>query len=336
MLPSAKRRGRERHSGGPDDVSPRTARQSLVTLAVVGNINVDLLVWPVVEIPPPGAERSVERVELRVGGSSAISGAVLARLGAEPIVCGCVGTDALGAMALEELDRYGVDTRHVCRIPGASTGTSIAFEGPGRDRSFLISLGSLSTYGPSLVPEEVFGSSFVLLCGYFNLPLMRGAAAAAILRRVKEAGGTTLLDIGWDHDGWSEATRRESQRLLPYVDIFIPNEMEAQGLSGKSDPLAAARGLADLSGGWTVVKLGSSGAVAAGPDGAVYRASAPRVDVVDTTGAGDAFNAGLIDALSRGASWPEVLRAACAVASTVVSRPSANRYPTRAELLVLE
>ena len=304
-----------------------------MTLAVVGNVNVDLLVWPVVEIPPPGEERSVERVELRLGGSAAIAGAVLARLGAEPIVCGSVGTDALGAMALGELDQYGVETRYVHRIAGASTGTSIAFEGPDRDRSFLVSLGSLSAYGPNLVPEEVLGSSFVLLCGYFNLPLIRGAAAIDILRRVKGAGGTTLLDTGWDHDGWPEATRRESHRLLPYVDIFIPNEMEAQSLSGESDPLAAARRLAELSGGWTVVKLGSSGTVAAGPDGAVYRASAPRVDVVDTTGAGDAFNAGLIDALSRGASWPEALRTASAVASTVVSRPSANRYPTPAELL---
>src|SRR6266545_3179830 len=231
----------------------------MVTLAVIGNINVDLLVWPASEVPPPGAERAVERIDLRIGGAAAIAGAALARLGADPIVAGCVGDDALGAAAVQELDGYGVVTRHVRRIAGSATGTCIAFEAPGRDRSFLISLASLSAFEPWMVPDEAVEASFVLFCGYFNLPSMRGRPTADLLRRVKEAGGTTLLDTGWDHDGWSETTREEIRLLLPLVDIFVPNEAEAEHLSGEADPLAAARSLTALSGGWTVVKLGRAG-----------------------------------------------------------------------------
>jgi sugar/nucleoside kinase (ribokinase family) len=304
-----------------------------VTLAVIGNINMDLLVWPASEVPPPGAERAVERINIRVGGAAAIAGATLARLGADVIVAGCVGDDALGAAALEELGAYGVATGFVRRIAGSATGTSIAFEAPGRDRSFLISLASLSGFEPWMVPEEAVDASFVLFCGYFNLPSMRGRPTADLLRRVKEAGGTTLLDTGWDHDGWPETTREEIRLLLPSVDIFVPNEVEAEHLSGESDPVTAARSLSAVSAGWTVVKLGREGCVTVGPGECVLHAPASSVEVVDTTGAGDAFNAGLMNALSVGETWSDALRAASRLASIVVSRPSDDRYPTRAQLL---
>jgi sugar/nucleoside kinase (ribokinase family) len=306
----------------------------MVTIAVIGNTNVDLLVWPASTVPPPGVEWPVENIELRVGGAAAITGAALARLGTSPVVVGCVGDDRLGALALEELGHYGVDTRHVHRVPGEATGTSIAFEAPGRDRSFLISLASLAAFEPSMVPDAALKASFVLFGGYFNLPSMRGRPTADLLQRVRAAGGTSLLDTGWDHDGWPAATREEIRLLLPLVDIFLPNEAEAEHLSGESDPLRAARALATVSDGWVVVKMGPAGCLAAGALGEVHRASAPDVDVVDTTGAGDGFNAGLMKALSEDAAWPEALRTAVRVASAVVSKPSNDRYPTSEELSV--
>ena len=306
----------------------------MVDLAVVGNVNVDLVVWPVSDIPPPGVELPVDRIDLRVGGAAAITGATLARLGEDVVVVGCVGDDALGGFAIAELQGYGVDTGHVRRIDAAATGTSIAFEAPGRDRSFLISLGSLAAFEPSMIPEAAFRASFVLCCGYFNLPSMRGRPTADLLRRVQEAGGTTLLDTGWDHDGWPDATRAEIDLLLPFVDVFVPNQDEAEQLAGEPDPLAAALALAERTGGWVVVKLGRAGCIAANAGREVHRIDAPDVEVVDTTGAGDAFNAGLMSALHAGMAFSDALRTAVMVASTVVSRPSSDRYPTRDEVLM--
>lgn len=305
----------------------------VATHAVIGNVNVDVVVWPAREVPPPGVERSVERIDLRVGGAAAVAGATLARLGRDPVVAGCVGQDALGTTAIDELERYGVGTEHIVRVGSSPTGACVAFEAPSFDRSFLMSLGCLATYRASMVGDEAISSSFVLLCGYFNLPGLRGEPTARLLRRVKDAGGTTLLDTGSDHDGWPSTTCDEVRSLLPLVDVFVPNELEAAHLAGEPDAVAAARALTALSGGWTVVKLGRQGSVAAGPDGTVHRAVAPHVEVVDTTGAGDAFNAGLMSAVGEGRPWPDALRTASAVASTVVSRPSGDRYPTPDDLL---
>jgi sugar/nucleoside kinase (ribokinase family) len=317
---------------GPVAVVAPSVREAVVTVAVIGNVNVDLIVWPVSELPPPGQEHRVERIELRPGGAAGITGAVLARLGVEPIVVGSVGDDLLGAAMIGELDRYGVPTSDLQRIPGSATGTSIAFEGPHRDRSFLSALGSLARFEPSKIPDAALRASFVLLCGYFNLPSIRGRPAVDLLRAVKDAGGTTLLDTGWDHDGWPEATREETRRLLPLVDVFLPNGDEVAMLGLGSDPAEAARAVSELSGGRTVVKLGTAGCVAAGPNGESHRVPAPTVNVVDTTGAGDAFNAGLIWALSAGEPWADALRTAVRVASSLVARPSNDRFPSVLDL----
>jgi sugar/nucleoside kinase (ribokinase family) len=303
----------------------------VVSIAVVGNINVDLLASPVADLPPPGTERPIHRIDLRVGGAAAVTGAALARLGRAPLVAGCVGNDVLGEVALEDVRRYGVETSHVVRLE-AATGVSIAFEAPGRDRSFVIALGSLASFDASMVPPEALAAERVLLCGYFNLPALRGNATRDLLAAVRAGGGTTLLDTGWDHEGWPTTTLRELRSLLPLVDVFLPNEGEASRLSGEADPAAAAAVLTRASGGWTVVKLGAAGAAAVAADGRSRGVAAPAVEVVDTTGAGDAFNAGLLDAMAAGADPAEALDHAVLVASTVVSRPSGDRYPSRAEL----
>jgi sugar/nucleoside kinase (ribokinase family) len=302
-------------------------------VAIVGNVNADVLAWPASEVPPPGVERAVDRIELRLGGAAAITGAALARLGIEPIVVGCVGDDALGSIVLAELDAYGAGTAAIARLAHAPTGVCIAFEAPARDRSFLISLGSLAVFDRSMVPAEALAARFVLSCGYFNLPALRSDGTAALLAEAKRSGATTLLDTGWDHEGWTDGTLDEVRRLLPAVDVFLPNEDEAIRLSGERDPASAARALASISGGWAVVKRGARGGVAAGPDGAFHEAPAPTVVVVDSTGAGDAFNAGLLVGLAEAQPWPEALAFAVRVASTVVSRGSRDRYPARSELV---
>jgi ribokinase len=111
------------------------------------------------------------------------------------------------------------------------------------------------------------------------------------------------------------------------VDVFLPNEVEARALVEVAEDAArAARALQLVSGGWVVVKLGPMGCVAAGPDGSEIAAPAPAVAVADTTGAGDAFNAGLVQALAHGAGWAEALAAATRFATGIIARPSDDRY----------
>jgi sugar/nucleoside kinase (ribokinase family) len=116
--------------------------------------------------------------------------------------------------------------------------------------------------------------------------------------------------------------------LLPLVDVFLPNEAEACAIAGVAAGEAerAAAQLQAVSGGWVVVKLGARGCLAVGPNGAALSVPAPATEVTDTTGAGDAFNAGLVRALAHQAPWPEALDAAARFASSLISRPSSDRH----------
>ena len=304
-------------------------------ITVIGNVNADLIVRDVSELPPPGEEWEVDAVELRPGGAAANCGLALAALGERPRVVGSVGRDRIGALLLEELTAAGVATADVHIEEGQATGVSIAFEAPGRDRSFLTSLGCLATFDASAVPGDALTARLVLLGGYFLLPALHGSGAADLVRRARANGAMTCFDPGWDPMGWSPTTLGELKGILSSVDVFLPNEAEAEAIAGEAvDPLAVARRLQAMLApeGWAVVKLGAEGCVAAGPEGAETASPAPTTTVVDSTGAGDAFNAGLLSAMRAGADVPEALGLAVRVASAVVGRPSVDRYPTRAEL----
>jgi sugar/nucleoside kinase (ribokinase family) len=302
-------------------------------ISVIGNVNVDLLVWPVTELPPPGADSLVESIQVRAAGSAGNTALTLARLGHLPHLVGCVGGDHFGQFILQELAAAGIDGG-VAVVPDQPTGISIAFEAPGRDRSFLTAPGSLKVFRASMVPSEVLKQDFVLFCGYFSLPAFRGEPTLRLLKRVRAAGGSTFFDCDWDPAGWSRESRQEIAEILPLIDVFLPSEEEAQGLTGIDDPVAAAQALQQISGRRVVAKLGANGCAAFGP-GEDYRVPAPSVRVSDTTGAGDAFNGGLLYAISCGTKWLGALRFATRLASTVVSRPSESRYPTLEELVPL-
>jgi sugar/nucleoside kinase (ribokinase family) len=169
-------------------------------ISVIGNVNIDLVVWPAAELPPSGAEVQVETIGMRAAGSAGNSALALARLGQAPSLAGCVGGDHFGQFILEELAAAGIEGG-VSVLPEEPTGVTIAFQAPGRDRSFLTLLGSLEAFGASLVPEETLLANFVLFCGYFTLPALRGAPTLALMNRVRAAGGPYILRFGLGSPG---------------------------------------------------------------------------------------------------------------------------------------
>lgn len=299
--------------------------------AVVGNVNADIVARPLSELPPPGGDVLVDRIEVRVGGAAANAALALAGLGVIPRLVGAVGDDLLGRFVMERLEAAGLGG-DVLVLPGVPTGVSICVEGPDRDRTFISMRGALDRFDASMVPGEILRSPLLLVCGYFTLAALRGAPMRRLLERARAAGSTILLDPDVDADGWSTVARREIEEFLPLVDGFLPNQHEARGLTGIDDPAEAARSLQARCGGWVVVKLGPDGVVAIAPDGQTHRLPVTPVEVRDTTGAGDSFNAGLVYGLSHGHEWPESLAFAVRLASAVVSRPSDHRHPSLSDL----
>ena len=299
----------------------------MASVTVVGCVQADVLTSPVTELPPAGGTLLTERMSVRVGGAGANTALALAEAGMHVRLIGCVGDDQLGRWMREELAPAGLADELLVASPGSS-GLTVALESPARDRTFLTYLGVNADWHPAMIPRDALDTENLLLCDYFVAPKLQGTAAQDLLSAARAHGGRTFFDTAWDPGGFADNTRAQVGQVLRFVDVFLPNEAEACALAGL--PLgavpAAARKLQALSGGWIVVKLGARGCMAVGPGRAELEAPAPTVEIADTTGAGDAFNAGLVHALSEGAEWPEALQAATGLASGIIARPSNERY----------
>ena len=295
-------------------------------VTVIGCVQADVVMSPVTDLPPSGGTLLADQMTVRVGGAGANAALAAAEAGMDARLIGCVGEDHLGDWMRAQLGAAGLADELVV-VPGEASGLTVALESPERDRTFITYLGVNARWEPAMIPDDALTCENLLLCDYFVAPRLRGDAARRLLDAARTRGGRTFFDTTWDPDGFSSQSRDEVLGLLPSVDVFLPNEVEACAIAGEGDDAAvAARALQSVSGAWVVVKLGPRGCLAVGPDGAELAVAAPAMTVADTTGAGDAFNAGLVDALARGAGWQEALTAATRFATTIVSRPSNERY----------
>lgn len=302
------------------------------SLHVIGNVQLDVLASSVTRLPKPGGDDVIERIAVRPAGAAGNVSLALAALGVEHRLFGAVGDDQAGRWVAEELQRAGVG-RDLQVLAGQETGISIALEAPGRERAFLTAHGVLASYTEDALPEDASEADLVLLTGYFSLPGLRGSGTRDLLQRARGRGAVTVFDTGWDPDDWTGDAVREVLQMLPFVDIFLPNEPEALALSGQPNAEQAVESLQEQCDGWIIVKLGEEGVLARGPGGENIRITAPSVTAIDTTGAGDSLAAGMLAELVDDADMSTALTTGVRVASTVVGRGSRDRYPARHELV---
>lgn len=267
-------------------------------LLVLGEINPDLLVYGDVEPDFRQVEKLVDRAVLTVGSSSVIFACAAARLGLRVAFVGLVGQDVFGDFMLAEMQRRGVDTRWVQRRKGEATGLSVILQRPDGGRAILTAAGLIPALRVEDVPGEALEAARHVHVGSYYLQTALQPGLPALFRRVRSLGRTTSLDPNYDPaERWASIWR-----VLPYTDVFLPNEMEACAIAGVEDVEEAARRLAREAR-WVVVKRGEQGALAVGREG--ERAAVPAVAmdrVVDPVGAGDNFDAGFLYGFLHG--WP--------------------------------
>jgi ribokinase len=255
-------------------------------LLVVGDANADLVLRGGDIVPAFGQrEQLVDHAELVLGGSGAILAAGAAKLGLEVAMVACVGDDPLGRAMRDELVAAGVDVRAL-RVVDAPTGVSVGLV-HGDDRSMLTATGALAHLRAEDVPEALLEQARHV---HVASPFLQDGLRPGLRELTARAAGTTSLDPGWD-------PRERWDVPVDAFDILLPNAEEALRLAGEDDVEAAARALA-ARGPLVVVKLGPEGALAARGDD-VTRVRAPHVDAVDSTGAGDSFDAGFLAAWLR-------------------------------------
>jgi sugar/nucleoside kinase (ribokinase family) len=289
-----------------------------VTVVVVGDVATDVVAVLDGE-PAPGSDRPAA-IRTRGGGAGANVAVHLARLGAEVRMVGCVGEDPAGLGLVAELAAAGV--RPALRtVPGASTGTIVSLVEPDGQRSMLADRGA----NLELAPEDLALTALrhLHLSGYTLLHPRPRAAGLAALAAAVAAGATVSLDPAstaplavYGVDRWLADTAAAT--------LVLPNAEEAVLLTGCADPADAARALAARHR-VVAVKLGADGALWASGDVLVHRPALPTT-VVDTTGAGDAFAAGLLAAwlADPGIAPERALDAGLARAALVVARVGAR------------
>lgn len=280
---------------------------------VVGEINVDIMLQGYREFPVPGKEVLVDDFSMVLGSASAICAMGLARLGTPVSFLGKVGEDPWGRFCLEALRGRGIDVSRVTSDPGLKTGVTVAITSP-TDRALVSFLGSIGALTAADVAARAFeGFDHLHVSSYFLQERLR-PGIRGLFRAARAAGLTTSLDPGFDP---SETWGPDLSETLDETDVFFPNEVELAGLARTGDPEAALRRL-HREGLRIVAKLGGAGAMTL-EGGRTLRVPAFPVQPIDTTGAGDSFDAGFLHAWLGGQPVAACLGlgAACGALSTL-------------------
>lgn len=264
----------------------------------MGILVADVFVPPLARLPAAGELVAVDDFLVQPGGCAANTAIDLVRLGLEASVVGCVGDDPFGELVVRELAALGVDTAGVRRVGGRGTSKTVIVGVRGEDRRYIHTFGANAALHATDLDGVLAGADALYVGGYLLLPGLRQGELAGRLRQAREHGLITVLDVAVPAGG-SPPSLEEVAELLPHVDVFVPNEDEARVLTGESDPHRQARLLFEAGASTVIVTRGAAGAVVCGR-GASFDVPAPAVDVLDESGAGDAFDAGLILGLLEG------------------------------------
>ena len=271
----------------------------------------DVLVRPVEAIPEGQGGQLVDEIRITAAGSAGGAALVLARLGADVQSAGAIGTDPAGDMLLGLLERDGVDTSLLLRRDDVQTSASVLPIRPNGDRPAFHVVGANATYGPDDAPWDEIAAADNLHLG--GPEFMGGEAAAKILSHARGHGTTTSADVLAPGDPGLLEWLGDA---LPELDYLLPNDEQVLGFTGADDLEAGCRTLVERGVGCVAATCGADGVLIVDADGA-ERVPAFEVDVVDTTGCGDAFSAGFLRGLALGRERRDAAVLGCAAAAMV-------------------
>ena len=290
-----------------------------------GNIVADVQAKPLTQLLPTDQVAIVDEIELILGGNASNAATCLARVGVATAVIGRIGADFFGQFVRNTLAEGGVDTTMMRTDPTAKTAATVAAidpEGkrrcahvPGATTNFTGADFDWSLIEQNLARRQGNEPVFLHFSSFFLLPGFDGQSTAAVLQQARRLALRTSLDVCWDpHGRWAT----DLLPCLPYCDFVFPNETEAHQITGCQTPDDMAQWFIDHGAKAAVIKLG--------PEGCLVKSATERiripgfaVDVVDATGAGDAFAGGFL----AGQVWQwdleRTARFACALAAISVT-----------------
>ena len=267
---------------------------------IVGELNVDLILDEIEKFPEIGKEVLANRMTLTLGSSSAIFASNISSLGAKVAFLGKIGKDKFGEVVIESLQRSQVDVSMIKEDAEVGTGATVILNVQ-EDRANTTYLGAMDLLTIQDISEDDLSRAKHLhFSTYFMQPGLR-KDIGRLFRTAQHLGLTTSFDMQWDpQEEWD----LDYEEILPYVDVFLPNEKELMFLSGKnnlSEAINFIKKYTDI----LVIKRGNQGSMVWYRDEILDRPAFINQSVVDAIGAGDSFNAGFIYKFIKGHTIPE-------------------------------
>lgn len=288
----------------------------------VGEMLVDLVVRTVERVTFADDTQQVQTIAVKAGGDANNNAIDMARLGNEVYYVGCIGSDMLGDFLIANARASGVNMDYVMRRSGLEQSKSLILINADGKRTFLQNPGTSNAFCFEDCRLEILDRVDLLqIGGAFHLPAFDGDGSAKLLSRAKEKGIITSMDVTSDRSGrWKGIL----DPAYPYLDYFLPSIEQAEKIAGTDEPEKIADYFLDRGVRNVVVKLGSQGAFFKNHETAFYTGVYRDLEIVESTGCGDAFCAGFLTGIGTGKRVEDAMILGTACSAFVLQSVGAN------------
>lgn len=287
----------------------------------LGLLVADMFVTPMARLPAAGELLAVDDIQFDVGGCAANTANTLTKLGRKVALIGKVGQDAFGSFVIQESARRGLDVQGIRASTHLPTSKTVILPVISEDRRYVHTFGANADLSLADIDSELVAQSRLLYVGgYLVLPKLDPRSLRQLFEFARQRGIITVLDVVVPANfGHASDLADSLSGVLPYTDLFLPNDDEAKRLTGETEPHRQAQAFLAYGCQTVVITLGQDGALVR-TQRESFRAPAFPVQAVDFSGAGDAFAAGFAYGLLEGWPLPQALEFASAIGASACTQ----------------
>ncbi len=285
------------------------------TVLCAGIIVLDYGCSPIQHFPIEGELIATEGMALTIGGCASNVGVDLAKMGVSSQILGKVGEDDFGNLIAHKLKQTGADCSKIIKTKHLPTSQSLVINVQGQDRRFIHMIGANADFSDDdFQIKDTQGCKVVYLGGFLLMDKLTPHHIAGIFRNAQENGAKTVLDVvtpGLGHH------LEKLKPILPFVDVFLPNDAEGKIISGIEDPIDQAKFFHKLGAKTSIITMGHLGTILINDLG-YFKSDVFKIDYLDGSGSGDAFTAGYITGMLDNKNELECLTLGSALGASCV------------------